>query len=394
ELTDALNDYAAQQEGLRQWTIKENTNGGYPVFGAPAQQYAISTDVKGKGTLEVFDGKGTGISKASAGATVKVIATPGKNRTVENVKLYDADGKTLQKFDLEPAEDGSVAVSFEMPGQAVTVHAKFVKVEDSEDGGADGDVPGDGSDSDGSEGSDDSGGSDGEGETAPADNTTPTEDSVPADAATFGYARLTDQATGIIVTGKKINTKAILQVTDYDENDPDRVQLEDEASDDVLSAYDVALILVDEDGNQLDTGEKTFKGTIDVAFPIDESLQEKNLQILHGTDDGLKLENGQLEDDGLYHVDVSHLSPFLVVDYMEDQEANLSAGESLDESTPVWVWVLIAAALVIIIAGALLYRRRRMKTPEPPKPEDEPENQAKEPSGDETSQEQATDEKD
>lgn len=327
EFLKRLNANALKYEGLNQWVFKEGKNDGYPMFGLIPQWHAVSTDIKGKGTLALKDESGAAVKRAPATAKIQVKAVPDSGKVVDNIKLYDAKGKTLQKFDLKPEEDGSVQVSFEMPDQKVTVHAKFAKAQKDA-----------------------------------AENGNGEKSAETVSQAAFDAAKLVDQASGITVTGDQINTKAILKVTAYEETDPAHVEIQNAASDDVLSAYDVSLALVDDKGKELKTDEEKFKGSVEVAFPISKEDREKELKVIHDTEKGLKFEGGEMKEDGFYHVKVSHLSPFAVVEYLEDQEANLSAGENLntDDESGNWFWiVLVCAAAAVIAAAVLIVRKKR-----------------------------------
>ena len=125
----------------------------------------------------------------------------------------------------------------------------------------------------------------------------------------------------------------------------------------------MSLTLVDEQGKEIKADTPKFKGTLDVAFPIRESDREKDLKVLHGSEDGLKFEDGGLKDDGLYHVSVTHLSPFAVVEHQADLKADLSAGETLDPgsggSARIWIVIACIAAVAITASIILIVRKRR-----------------------------------
>ena len=337
-MLNILNKNVAKTEELCQWIIKEGTNSGYPILGTVPDRYALSADIKGKGSLTITGDEDKEIHKAVSGQAVKVTATPEDGRQVDNLKLYDEKGKTIKKLEVKADEKGIVKTSFAMPEQNVTVHVKFVKQETPDAG------------------KNETGGKE---ETGQKDSAVQKKGSGPI----YDKAVLTDKDTGITVTGDEVDTRAVLKVEAYDETDPRHEQIEDAASDDVLASYDVSLTLVDEQGKEIKAGTPKFKGTLDVAFPIRESDREKDLKVLHGSEDGLKFEDGGLKDDGLYHVSVTHLSPFAVVEHQEDLKADLSAGETLDPgsggSARIWIVIACIAAVAITASIILIVRKRR-----------------------------------
>lgn len=338
DLLKALNKNVAKTEGLDQWLIKEGVNNGYPILGTVPDRYTISTDIKGKGSLTISDDEGQEIHKAVGGVKVKAEAAPGDGRQVSNLKLYDEKGKTIEKLEVKPDEKGIVKASFKMPDQNVTVHVKFVKKEDA------------------AENKQEKAKDNSDGKTKPENGFSQKGDGSPV----YDQAVLTDSDTGIVVSGEQIDTRAVLKVEAYDKTDPQRIEIEEGASDDVLSAYDVSLALVDAQGKEVNSGTEKFKGTLDVAFPIAESDRDKELKVLHGSEAGLNFEDGGLKDDGLYHVEVSHLSPFAVVEYAEDLEANLSNGETIDTGSSVaWIWIIAGIAAAGIIIAVLIVRKRK-----------------------------------
>ncbi|MCU7377784.1 hypothetical protein OBO34_05365 [Clostridiales Family XIII bacterium ASD5510] len=338
DLLAALNKNVTKTEDLCRWIIKEGTNSGYPILGTVPDRYALSTDIKGKGSLIVADEEDKEIHKAVSGQAVKVTATPEGGRQVDNLKLYDEKGKTIKKLEVKADEKGIVKTSFAMPEQNATVHVKFAKQETPEAGRKE---------------------TGGKEETGQKDSAVQKKGSGPI----YDKAVLTDKDTGITVTGDEVDTRAVLKVEAYDETDPRHEQIEDAASDDVLASYDVSLTLVDEQGKEIKADTPKFKGTLDVAFPIRESDREKDLKVLHGSEDGLKFEDGGLKDDGLYHVSVTHLSPFAVVEHQEDLKADLSAGETLDPgsggSARIWIVIACIAAVAITASIILIVRKRR-----------------------------------
>lgn len=338
-LLTALNKNVAKTEGLDQWLIKDGINEGYPILGTVPDRHTISSDIKGKGSLTITDDEGKEIHKAVSGAVVKAEAAPESDRQVDKLRLWDENGKTIQRLEVKPDATGRVKTSFVMPDQNVAVHVKFVKQE----------APADGQEAETNNTEQKIKRQDGDSQKAAAD-------------PVYDKAVLTDKASGITVAGDRVDTRAILKVETYNKTDPEHIEIEDAASDDVLASYDVSLALLDEQGKEIKPDGEKFKGTLDVAFPIKASDRSKSLKVLHGSENGLKFEDGGLEDDGLYHVKVSHLSPFAVVEYTKNLEANLSEGETIEpDGGRAWIWAVIVCLAAVAFAVSIWIIRHRRK---------------------------------
>ena len=164
---------------------------------------------------------------------------------------------------------------------------------------------------------------------------------------------LTDEATGIDVSGEAIHAVAGLTVAPLAEADEAYKAMKQENAD-LAGAYDIKLNLPS------GTDGEAFTGALDIAFP-GGGAETETVAVLHEKDGKYQSYEAKKGEDGKYHVRVSSLSAFGIA-----REAVEPAAERPASSPPNSLWTVLLVAMAGIAAGAaacvIVIRRGRKKT--------------------------------
>ena len=419
-LLDLLNKGVGTDSTLNTWQREYKKNGDYPFFGDKQPRFSVSTDIKGEGDVEIVDEAGDPIKSATAGLKISAKLTPGDGYEIGEVTVLNKDGAVIDT----PNVGADDTVALKMPHRNVMISVSFVRGGSNNDtsppdngDGTDNDTAppdnGDGTDNDTDNDTNPPDNGDGaDNDTTPADNgngaDTDTEWpiikedasdgatpgailSVDKDTVTiagtkgesltwslddFGPRTITDQTSGLIITGSMINKNTQILIEKIDPQSKKGRDLVNTLGDDVLYAYDISLVFKDKNGKTVKSEEPTFAGDLNLSFPIKDEDKEKNLQLAHGSVIGFAVVEDVEVEDNMLKVGVTHLSPFAIVDHSDEIVENLSdpdadadddsaAGtesKSDNKGIPAFIVALIIAlVLLLVIAGVMYYRRKSKK---------------------------------